>query len=262
MLPMLRLDRYLSELGIASRRELRGMIRSGRVLVDGVCVRDEGRRIDAEKAEVCLDGKMLSYCRFHYYMMDKPLGVITATEDSAQKTVLELLPEELRTLGLFPVGRLDKDTSGLLLLTNDGDFAHRVIAPKREVWKRYLAQVDGLPDETDAAAFRDGLLLADGTRCLPAALIPLGEDRCEVLVQEGKYHQVRRMLAARGKKVLALRRLAIGALTLDETLGPGGVRSLSEAERRQVFALAGPSRLRAEQTESEDQREEKTKQKK
>ena len=252
MVPTLRLDKYLSELGIASRRELREIIRSGRVLVDGRCVRDEGLRIDTEKAEVRLDGKTLCYRRFHYYIMDKPLDVITATEDRAQKTVLDLLPEELRALDLFPVGRLDKDTSGLLLLTNDGDFAHRVIAPKSEVWKRYLAQVDGVPDEADAAAFRDGLLLADGTRCLPAALIPLGGDRCEVLVQEGKYHQVRRMLAARGKKVLTLRRIAIGALVLDDELGAGRVRPLSEAEITLIFTSPEQTRERSKRTAGEE----------
>lgn len=235
-MPQLRLDKYLSELGVASRRELREIIRSGRVCVDGVCVRDEGQRIDAQRASVSLDGRTLHYSRFQYYMLDKPLGVITATEDREQKTVLDLLPPELRAAGLFPVGRLDKDTSGLLLLTNDGDFAHRVIAPKSEVWKRYLARVDGVPDEADAAAFREGLVLADGTRCLSAVLEVSGEESCAVLVQEGKYHQVRRMLAARGKSVLSLRRVAIGALPLDETLGPGGFRTLSEEERSLVFA--------------------------
>ena len=251
-MPTLRLDKYLSELGIASRRELREIIRSGRVFVDGRCARDEGLRIDAEKAEVRLDGKTLCYRRFHYYMMDKPPGVITATEDRTQKTVRDLLPEELRALDLFPVGRLDKDTSGLLLLTNDGDFAHRVIAPKSEVWKRYLARVDGVPDQDDAAAFRDGLLLADGTRCLPAVLIPLGGDLCEVLVQEGKYHQVRRMLAARGKKVLTLRRLSIGALVLDDELGAGRVRPLNEAEIAQIFSSPEQRSERADQTAGDE----------
>ena len=150
-------------------------------------------------------------------MMDKPVGVVTATEDREQKTVLDLLPPELRRMGLFPVGRLDKDTSGLLLLTDDGEFAHRVISPKSGVEKRYKAQVGGAkPDAEDVEAFAAGLTLGDGTECLPAKLGAAGPGRCLVTVTEGKYHQVKRMLAARGKPVQTLRRLAVGELVLPE----------------------------------------------
>ena len=232
---LLRLDKCLCDLGLGTRSEIRDWIRGGRVSVDGRVLRRPEEKLDPETAELELDGKSLRYRSRRYFMMDKPEGVITATEDAAQKTVLDLLPPELRRLGLFPVGRLDKDTSGLLLLTNDGDFSHRVTSPKGGVWKRYLAELDGDPDESDAAAFREGLLLGDGTRCLPAGLERLGAGRCIVTVQEGKYHQVKRMLASRGKPVLKLRRLSVGGLELDESLGPGGLRELEADDLCTVF---------------------------
>lgn len=232
---LLRLDKYLCDLGIASRREVRELLRAGRVSVDGeTAVRPE-QKLDPASARVELDGRALRYSRFHYYMMNKPEGVISATEDRSQRTVLDLLPPELRRLGLFPVGRLDKDTEGLLILTDDGDFSHRVAAPKSGIRKRYYAEVDGIPDEEDAAAFREGIVLGDGTRCLPAVLECTGGSACFVTVQEGKYHQVKRMLAARGKPVLRLRRLSVGALELDKMLKPGEFRELSEEELCTVF---------------------------
>ncbi len=231
----MRLDKLLSDLGLGSRRELRDWIRAGRVAVDGTPIRSPEHRLDPEICSVALDGKPLRYRAHHYYMMDKPEGVITATEDPGQKTVLELLPPELRRLGLFPVGRLDKDTSGLLILTDDGDFSHRVTSPKSDIWKRYLAEVDGVPDADDVRAFAEGLVLGDGTRCLPAGLECGGGGLCTVAVQEGKYHQVKRMLASRGKPVKKLRRLSIGALELDESLGPGGFRELDQQELCTVF---------------------------
>ena len=230
-----RLDKLLSELGIASRRDLKQIIKSGRVTVDGRAVTAPETRIDPDTCTVSLDGVSLCCRRFHYYMMDKPSGVLSVTEDRKQKTVLDLLPEEQRRMGLFPVGRLDKDTSGLLLLTNDGDFAHRVISPKSGVEKLYLAEVDGSPDEADAAAFADGIVLADGTKCLPAGLELLGDGKCLVTVMEGKYHQVKRMLASRGKPVLKLRRLAVGELRIEEGLGAGGFRELGEEELCKVL---------------------------
>ena len=157
----MRLDRLLSELGAASRSELRQIIRRGRVSVDGAVVTEPERRVDPETSEIRLDGALLSYRRFRYFMMDKPAGVLSITEDRKQRTVLELLPPELKRLELFPVGRLDKDTSGLLLLTNDGDFAHRVISPKSGVKKRYRAETEGIPDEEDARAFAEGLTLGE-----------------------------------------------------------------------------------------------------
>lgn len=234
-MPMMRLDKLLSDMGIASRKELRHLIRAGRVLVDGTAETHPERKLDPSSARVTLDGKELSYQRFHYYMMDKPVGVVTATEDKKQKTVLDLLTPEMRRMGLFPVGRLDKDTSGLLLLTDDGDFSHRVISPKSCVKKRYYAEVEGEADEEDVLAFSRGITLGDGTQCLPAELELLGGGRVLVTVMEGKYHQVRRMLASRGKPVLTLRRLSIGGLLLDEDLGPGGWRELRDEDLCTLF---------------------------
>lgn len=233
---MMRLDRLLSDMGVASRSELRQMIKAGRVSVDGAPVTAPERKVDADSCALALDGSPLVYKRRCYYMMDKPEGLLSATEDRGQRTVLDLLPPQLRRRGLFPVGRLDKDTSGLLLLTDDGDFAHRVISPRSGVWKLYRAEVDGEPDAGDVLAFERGLTLGDGTRCLPAGLEPLGGGVCLVSVTEGKYHQVKRMLASRGKPVLRLRRLAIGALRLDEALGAGGFRELSEDDLCRVFS--------------------------
>lgn len=233
---LLRLDKALADQGIASRRELRDMIRSGRVSVNGKAEKSPERKIDPATDQIFLDGTLLSSSQTHTFMMDKPLGVVTATEDAREKTVLDLLPPELRRLGLFPVGRLDKDTSGLLLLTNDGDFAHRVISPKSSVEKCYCARVDGEAGEEDAAAFREGILLRDGTRCLPARLEILGPGSCRVTVSEGKYHQVRRMLASRGLPVLELRRIRIGGLELDEKLGPGGWKELNSEDLCRVFS--------------------------
>lgn len=234
-MPLMRLDKMLADQGVASRKELREIIRSGRVCVDGATETHPERKLDPTLAAVTLDGERVGYRRFHYYMLDKPVGVVTATEDRRQRTVLDLLPAELRRLGLFPVGRLDKDTSGLLLLTDDGDFAHRVISPKSCVKKRYYAEVEGEADEQDALAFSRGIVLGDGTRCLPAELELLGGGRCLVTVMEGKYHQVRRMLASRGKPVLTLRRLSVGGLRLEESLGPGGFRELSEQDLCTLF---------------------------
>ena len=231
----MRLDRLLSELGAASRSELRQIIRRGRVSVDGAVVTEPERRVDPETSEIRLDGALLSWRRFRYFMMDKPAGVLSVTEDRKQKTVLDLLPPELKRLELFPVGRLDKDTSGLLFLTNDGDFAHRVISPKSGVEKRYRAEVEGVPDGEDVRAFAEGLTLGDGTRCLPAKLEITGGEICFVTVMEGKYHQVKRMLASRGKPVKALRRLSVGELELGEELGPGGLRELENEDLCKVL---------------------------
>lgn len=231
----MRLDKFLSDLGIGSRKELREIIKSGRVRLDGTAVTAPEAKLDPEMSTVTLDGQELRYARFRYYMMDKPVGVLTATEDGKQKTVLDLVTPEMRRMGLFPVGRLDKDTSGLLLLTNDGDFAHRVISPKSEVEKLYYAVVSGEPNAADQKAFAEGIVLADGTRCLPAKLELLGGSECLVTVMEGKYHQVRRMLASRGKPVEQLRRLTIGALDLGEGLSPGEFRELDENDLCKVF---------------------------
>jgi len=236
-MPQMRLDKLLADLGLASRKELKSLIRSGVVTVDGQpAVRPE-LRVDPERNVVAVNGAALRYAPHHYYMMNKPAGVVTATEDPREKTVLDLVTPEMRRMGLFPVGRLDKDTSGLLLLTDDGEFAHRVISPKSCVEKLYYTKVDGCPDESDVAAFAQGLVLADGTRCRPARLELLGGGECLVRLTEGKFHQIKRMLASRGKPVLELRRIAIGGLRLEEELGPGGFRELSDSDLCKLFEM-------------------------
>ena len=234
-MPQVRLDKYLADMGVASRKELRAIIRSGRAAVDGAAVTAPETKLDPERSRVTLDGRELTYSRFHYYMLYKPCGVVTATDDARQGTVMDLLPQEMRRMGLFPVGRLDKDTSGLLLLTDDGDFAHRVISPKSGVVKLYYAQVEGELTQEDAAAFTRGLVLGDGTRCLPARLEILSASECRVAVMEGKYHQVRRMLASRGKPVKTLKREAVGALRLDEGMREGDFRELDQSEIALVY---------------------------
>lgn len=233
---LMRLDKYLADMGIASRKDLKQIIKSGRVSIDGVAVKIPETKLDPEHSLVALDGESLNYKKYHYYMIDKPCGVVTATEDNKQKTVLDLVSPEMKRMGLFPVGRLDKDTSGLLLLTDDGEFAHRVISPKSCVEKRYYARVEGEADAEDVKAFEKGIVLADGTQCLPAKLELLGQGRCAVTVMEGKYHQVRRMLASRGKPVLELRRLSIGELVLGDELGSGNYRELDAEDLCRVFS--------------------------
>lgn len=232
----MRLDKYLVDLGISGRKEIRQMIRSGRVHVNEECVKAADSKVNPDEDEVRLDGELLEYRKFRYFAMDKPTGVVTASEDRQQQTVLDLLPPELRHLGLFPVGRLDKDTSGLLLLTNDGQFAHKVISPKAEIEKKYYAVTDGIPDFKDVTAFQNGLILRDGLKCLPATLEVSGKNSCFVTVKEGKYHQVRRMLAAVGKPVLQLRRISVGGLLLENLDLSDGICELSQGHLSAVFS--------------------------
>jgi 16S rRNA pseudouridine516 synthase len=227
-----RIDKLLSGTGRYSRREAAALAKSGAVTVDGVCCRDASKKVDPEKQTVAVRGEPLGWKKHVYLLMNKPLGVLSATKDREQKTVLDLLPAEYRARKVFPVGRLDKDTSGLLLLTDDGDFSHRLTSPKHRVDKVYLAQTDGTPEEAAVQRFADGLTLRDGTKCLPAKLEILGENQVRVTVQEGQYHQVRRMLAACGTPVVALMRLREGGLELDSDLKPGEWRELTEAEIR------------------------------
>lgn len=231
---MTRLDKLLTQSGLYSRSEARELIRSGRVSVDGETLRRPEVKA-AEDAAVFVDGEEVNCSLCRYFMLNKPAGVLSATDDRSQPTVLDLLPREIRALGLFPVGRLDKDTTGLLLLTNDGGFAHRVISPKHGVVKTYIAVTASPVDAEDVRAFREGITLADGTHCLPAVLEPLDGCRCRVLVSEGKYHQVKRMLAACGKPCTALERTAVGALGLDPELPRGGWRELRQFETGLVF---------------------------
>lgn len=226
-----RLDKLLSSTGHWSRKEVKDMVRQGRILADGVPVKKPEEKFDASVVKIVVDGQPVNCAPFVYLMMDKPGGLLSATEDRKQKTVLDLLPQHLQKRGLFPVGRLDKDTTGLLLLTDDGALAHELLSPKKHVDKVYLARVDGKIDQSDVNALAAGMVLGDGLHCLPAGLEALEDgSRCLVTLREGKYHQVKRMLAARGKPVLELRRLSMGTLNLDETLGAGGWRELNASE--------------------------------
>lgn len=226
-----RLDKLLSSTGRWSRKEVKDLVRRGRVLADGRPAAKPEEKFDPAVVRLQVDGETVNCAPFVYVMMDKPDGLLSATEDKNQKTVVDLLPEHLRRRGLFPVGRLDKDTTGLLLLTDDGALAHELLSPKKHVDKVYLARVDGRIDHGDVAALAQGMVLGDGLHCLPAGLKPLEDgSRCLVTLREGKYHQVKRMLAARGKPVLELRRLSMGPLSLDEALGPGGWRMLTPEE--------------------------------
>lgn len=213
---MQRLDKILSEAGVASRKELRNMIRAGRVCVNGVAAKSPEDKYDETRVYITVDGAAVARRRNVLLMLHKPAGYITATEDPVEKTVMELLPEEYRQLQLRPVGRLDKETEGLLLFTNDGDLAHRIISPKSEIWKTYLAEHEGCANEEDVQAFLSGIVLKDETVCLPAVLQPLGPGKSLVKVREGKYHQVRRMLASRGMHVNYLKRVSEGGISLGD----------------------------------------------
>ena len=226
---MERLDKFLCDSGIGTRSQVKAILKSGRVTVDGKPEKDGSRKIDAAAHTVCLDGEQLGGMRRMVVMLNKPAGFVTATEDPVEKTVMELLPAELKHLDLKPVGRLDKATEGLLLFTNDGDLLHRLISPKKEVPKVYYARHEGEAKQEDVEAFAAGLTLRDGTACLPAKLEPLGPGESLVTVCEGKYHQVRRMMASRGMTVLYLERRQEGELTLGD-LPRGSVRELTEEE--------------------------------
>lgn len=236
---MERLDKVLSGTGRWSRREVKELVRRGRVLLDGVPAASPEQKIDPETADIRVDGETVSCRRFTYVLLHKPAGVLSAVEDSRQRTVLDLLPQELKRQGLSPVGRLDKDTEGLLLLTDDGELAHRLLSPKYHVDKRYFARVDGPLDQADVDAFAAGMTLGDGLMCLPAGLEPLAEGTCIVTLREGKFHQVKRMLAARGAPVLYLKRLSMGPLTLDAALPIGGWRELTAEETASLRCTAG-----------------------
>lgn len=236
---MERLDKLLSSTGRWSRREAKELLRQGRVTVEGRAVL-RGEEKVPEGAAVLVDGAPLTLERMVYLMLHKPAGVLSATKDRRQKTVLDLLPDHLKRVGLFPVGRLDKDTEGLLLLTNDGEMAHRLLAPRRHVDKVYFVRVEGQLEQADVDAFAAGMTLGDGLVCMPAGLELLEEgDTALVTLREGKYHQIKRMLASRGKPVRYLKRLTMGPLSLDPTLERGQWRSLTVEELEALRAAAG-----------------------
>ena len=226
---MQRLDKFLAEAGAGTRSQVKPILKAGRVKVDGVVVKDGSFKFDSSCATVELDGEVLGGRRRMVVMLNKPAGFVTSTEDPRDKTVMELLPLEYRNQDLKPVGRLDKATEGLLLFTNDGNLLHDLISPKKEVPKIYYARHEGRAVDADVQAFREGLVLRDGTLCLSAELTPLGPGESLIRVCEGKYHQVRRMMASRNMTVLYLERRQEGSLTLGD-LPRGAVRELTAEE--------------------------------
>ena len=228
-----RLDKIIASTGKWSRREVKNLIRQGRVLVDGYPAQSPEEKADPETAEILVNGEPIGYRRYTWLMLNKPAGYLSATEDGKGETVLNLLPQELQRQGLFPVGRLDKDTEGLLLLTNEGGLAHDLLSPRHHVDKEYYVRVEGRLTEEDCRAFAAGMVLGDGTVCQSAGLVILSageESEAHVTLREGKFHQVKRMLAQRGKPVRYLERVRMGNLTLDPGLPRGGFRFLTGEE--------------------------------
>ena len=230
---MERLDKFLCDSGVGTRSQVKLILKSGRVSVDGKVEKDSAKKVDPGRQVICLDGEVLGGKRRAVVMLNKPAGFVTATEDPVERTVMELLPPEMKHLELKPVGRLDKATEGLLLFTNDGDLLHRLISPRKEVPKVYYARHEGQAGPEDVEAFSHWLTLRDGTCCLPAKLEPLGPGESLITVCEGKYHQVRRMMASRNMTVLYLERRQEGPLSLGD-LPRGQIRELTEEEILQL----------------------------
>ena len=230
----MRLDKCLADCGLGTRSEVKSLLKAKRITVNGKVVNNGKVQVNPETDEILFDGEKIQYEEFVYIMMNKPKGVVSATEDNLHKTVLDLIDPIYFKKGVFPVGRLDIDTHGLLLLTNDGELAHRLLSPKKHVTKIYQARVEGVMTEEDAVAFEKGIVLSDGTECMPARLDILSTTQDESIVQihlkEGKFHQVKRMVKACGKTVVDLQRLTMGPLKFDESLALGESRPLTEEE--------------------------------
>lgn len=228
-----RLDKLLSNFGFGTRSEIRKLVKDGVIQVDGSIINDASLQVDADNSRIEVHGEQLNYRKFIYIMMNKPAGVISATVDNKLKTAIDLLPEEFSYFDLFPAGRLDIDTEGLLLLTNDGQLAHNLLSPKKHVPKRYYAIIDGLTTNEDIKLFKEGVVLDDGYKTMPAELeiIKAGQrSEIEIVLHEGKFHQVKRMFEAADKKVIYLKRIQMGGLKLDETLEAGACKELTPAE--------------------------------
>lgn len=233
-----RLDKVLASQGVGSRSQVKAEIKQRNVQVNGQVITRPETKINTEADEVIYKGRQLMIKEHVYLMLNKPAGVVSATVDRCDKTVLDLVPKPLRRKGLFPVGRLDKDTEGLLILTDDGAFAHNVLSPKKKVYKLYNATIDGEISERDIQAFAQGIVFSDGTKCLPACLnvIKTGEQTiAQVRICEGKYHQVKKMFLTRGHKVIYLQRIQFGNLSLDGKLNKGECRELNKLEIKNML---------------------------
>lgn len=233
----MRLDKFLAHMGFGTRREVKILVKSKAIQVNNIIVKDSSMHIKETTDQVSVYGEVIEYKEFIYLMLNKPVGVVSATEDSRDQTVIDLLDEDVRHFEPYPVGRLDKDTVGLLLLTNDGALTHRLLSPNKDVPKVYFAKVEGIVDEMDIQAFADGVTLDDGYKTKPAILniLSKGEvSEIELSITEGKFHQVKRMFESVGKKVIYLKRLSMGALKLDESLMEGSYRELTEEELESI----------------------------
>jgi len=228
-----RLDKILSNLGYGSRKEIKEKLKEGAVKVDGVIVRDNAAQVDPQNSEIKIYEETLKYREFIYIMLNKPDGVISATFDKKLKTVIDILPEKYKNFELFPIGRLDIDTEGLLILTNDGQLTHNLLSPKKHVPKKYFALIDGVVTELDVAEFEKGIELDDGYKTMPAELVVIKQGdffEIELVIHEGKFHQVKRMFEAVGKSVKYLKRIEMGELKLDDKLKLGECRELTDEE--------------------------------
>lgn len=230
-----RLDKIISTQFGVSRRDARRDIKIGRVTVDGNVIKDFGYQADTDGQKIEYCGKVLEYKEHLYIIMNKPKGVISASEDKQKKTVVDLVPDSLRRSDLFPAGRLDKDTTGLLIITDDGDFAHRLLSPKKDIYKTYIAELDGDINDEICRKFADGVVLADGTLCKKAELKRLSECVAEIKISEGKYHQIKRMFGTVGLGVNELKRVAVGGLKLPQNLENGQCRELQKGEIDNIF---------------------------
>ncbi len=232
-----RLDKIIASQLNISRSIARTDIKRGKVTVNGIILRDVSAQIDPQNTEISYNGQPISYKKFIYILMNKPKGVLSASNDKSRETVVDLVPETLKRQNLFPVGRLDKDTTGLIIITDDGDFAHRVISPKKNILKTYLASLDGAVTDEMTEIFAKGVVLADGTVCKKAILTPLQNNKAIIKISEGKYHQIKRMFGTVGLGVNELHRMAIGGLTLPSDLNFGQSRELNVGEIEALFQL-------------------------
>ncbi|MCL2397277.1 MAG: rRNA pseudouridine synthase [Defluviitaleaceae bacterium] len=236
-MPFMRIDKLISQWGFGSRKEVKTILKQGAVTVDGHVVTRPETRIDPEVSVIYVGDELIEYEKYVYIMMNKPDGVISATYDEEDNTVIDLLEDKYQWMSLFPVGRLDKDTTGLIILTNDGGFAHRALSPKKHVEKVYVAQLDKEIGEKEIGVFAAGVMLDDGYRCMSAVLEGLTDNYAKITIKEGKFHQVKRMFAAVGIDVLALKRIAFAGIDLDEGMATGEYRRLNENEMNIVANL-------------------------
>lgn len=232
----MRIDKFLSEMNIGSRKEIKEAVKKGRIKVNDIVIKSSDLKISPDKDEIFYDNKLIKYVEYEYFIMNKPGGVISAAKDDIDTTVIDLIKTNTRD-DIFPMGRLDKDTEGLLIITNDGEMAHRLLSPSNHVKKIYFAKIEGKVTDEDILKFKEGLTLKDGTVTKPSDLKIILSDEIseiELTIYEGKYHQVKRMFASVGKKVVYLKRICMGDLYLDESLKTGEYRKLSEDELKKL----------------------------